>query len=72
MIYRAAQRNGIKFEAGQLGFADEEQIDNYAREAVGALASEGIVVGNDLNNFAPVEKATRAQVAKIVYRLIMQ
>ena len=72
MIYRAAQKGGITLESEQLGFADEAQIADYAKEAVGALAASGIVVGSDLNNFSPTENATRAQVAKIVYRLIMQ
>ena len=72
MIYRAARKNGITLEPEQLGFADEAEIADYAKDAVGALAASGIVVGSDLNNFSPAEKATRAQVAKIVYRLIMQ
>lgn len=72
MIYRAAKNNGITLENGQMGFEDEGEIADYAKEAVSALAASGIVVGNDLNNFAPSDVATRAQVAKVVYRLMMQ
>lgn len=72
MIYRAASSSGITLEPEQVSFADEAEIADYAKDAVGALAAKGIVVGSDLNNFAPADEATRAQVAKIVYRLIMQ
>ena len=72
MIYRAAIRSGVALESGQIMFDDETQIADYAKDAVCALAASGIVVGNDLNHFEPHAAATRAQVAKIIYRLMMQ
>lgn len=70
MIYRGATNAGIALQTEQIGFADEEYIADYAKEAVGALSKAGIVNGVDFNNFAPNESATRAQMAKIVYRLL--
>ena len=70
MIYRAAVNSGIELEEGQISFADENEIADYAREAVGALAKAEIVSGTDFRIFEPAEPATRAQLAKIVYRLL--
>lgn len=70
MIYRAAVNSGIKLEEGQISFTDESEIADYAREAVGALAKAEIVSGTDFQRFDPVGQATRAQLAKIVYRLL--
>lgn len=70
MIYRGAVNSGIVLEEGQIGFADEADIAEYAREAVGALAKAEIVSGTDFRNFEPGAYATRAQLAKIVYRLL--
>ena len=71
MIYRAAKFRGINLESAAAGFADEAQIAEYARDAVGALYAKGIVNGVDKYTFAPLEPATRAQVAKIVYRVLL-
>lgn len=71
MIYRAAKAKGINVETASTGFADEAQISEYAKEAVGALSAKGIVNGIDNYTFAPLESATRAQVAKIVYRVLL-
>ena len=70
MIYRAAVKNGIVLQTDQIGFADENEIADYAKEAVGALTKTGIVSGVDFNSFAPKAWATRVQMAKIIYRLL--
>ncbi|MBE7012103.1 MAG: S-layer homology domain-containing protein [Ruminococcaceae bacterium] len=70
MIYRAAKLNGISLETAPIGFSDENEIADYAKEAVGALADAEIVSGVDFATFAPKQPASRAQMAKIVYRLM--
>ncbi|MCD8049531.1 MAG: S-layer homology domain-containing protein [Clostridia bacterium] len=45
-------------------------MPDYAKEAVGVLSSAGIVNGMGDNLFAPLQYATRAQSAKIVYGVI--
>jgi len=48
-------------------FKDDSSIPSYAKDAVYALSSKGIVNGFADNTFAPLSFATRAQTAKIVY-----
>jgi len=52
-------------------FADEEDIADYAREAVSAMQQAGILNGKGNNRFAPQEPATRAEAAKML-AILMQ
>ena len=52
-------------EAGT-DFADEEDISNYAAQAVDWARANGVVDGVDGNRFLPQDNATRAQVAAIL------
>ena len=72
MIYNAAKANGYNMEADSSTkvFEDDDQIADYAKEAVYALRECGAVNGMDAENFAPYGTATRAQVAKIVYYIL--
>ena len=70
MIYRAAVNSGITLQTEEIGFADGNDIADYAKEAVGALSKAEIVSGVDFSHFAPKAQATRAQMAKIIYRLL--
>lgn len=71
MIYRALQSKGAKLDGGEnLGFADKDEISDYAYEAVSALFNAGIVSGMSETEFAPLGNATRAQAAKIVYSIL--
>ena len=68
MLYRAiGAKDAIKPE-----FADEETIAEYAKDAVGYLAQSGLVNGMGENRFAPLETATRAEVAAILNRYLHQ
>lgn len=51
-------------------FLDEAQIADYAKEAVSALQTAGIVNGNDQGYFNPQATATRAETAKIMYGIL--
>jgi hypothetical protein len=54
-------------------FADEHQISTYAKRYVLIANELGIINGkvvNDKTIFAPKEKATRAQAAKMLYQLL--
>ena len=48
------------------GFADEEDISDYAAEAVDWARANGIVNGVEGNYFLPQDSATRAQVATLL------
>lgn len=58
-------------EGGDMKFVDSDIISGYAKDAVGYFVSKGIVNGVDDGIFAPLDNATRAQTAVILYRLIM-
>ena len=52
------------------GFADENAISPYAKEAVEQLFKAGIISGKPGNIFEPDGEATRAEVAAILYRYL--
>ena len=51
-------------------FHDEEQIADYAKDAVKRLHACGVINGVGNGRFAPEGAATRAEAAKIVYELV--
>ena len=69
IIYRAYSLYGDK-KTSAVTFADDKDISQYAKEAVGALAAQGIVDGTGNNKFTPKGIVTRAQAAKVVYGLL--
>ncbi len=73
IVCRAMEATGMKVEAirDYNGFADEDRISDYALEGVKTLYSAGIINGMDDDHFAPLNYATRAQVAKIIYGLLV-
>ncbi len=71
IVYRYIKMISPEFgKAAALNFSDSEAIPSYAKEAVGVLLNAGIVSGMDGNRFEPLQPATRAQSAKIVYGAI--
>lgn len=66
ILYRAFFEDEA-FADSQNGFADEDKIADYAKNAVSYLASKEILSGRENNIFAPTDNATRAETAKIVY-----
>ena len=65
MVYRA-WFSGMNDESSTV-FFDEEDISDYAKDAVSYLSSLGIVKGFEDGSFKPNQPCTRAQAAKIVY-----
>lgn len=51
-------------------FSDAESISGYAREAVNKLSGMKLINGRENNSFAPLENATRAEAAELIYRLL--
>ncbi len=47
--------------------ADEDEISDYAKEAVANLCSYGVISGKENGNFAPKDFATRAEAARMLY-----
>ena len=67
MIYRFSKDAGREFAAGELTFPDSHTISDYAKEPVAALSAAGIIRGVDGGFFAPMQNATRAQAAQLIY-----
>lgn len=67
IIYRIS---GNTEEVEPFGFADRDQISEYAKTAVDYVANNGIMVGFDDNTFRPANETNRAQVATVILRLI--
>ena len=70
MLYRAMKLSDIiSDETTSVGFADSSDIYDYAKDAVDSLSSMGIINGYD-GKFLPLENATRAQSAKMIYEVL--
>ena len=68
MIYRMLSVSGKTLQ-GTVMFEDRERIAAYARDAVAALAEEGIVNGYE-NLFSPEDLTTRAEAAAMICRAL--
>lgn len=49
-------------------FADSAEIADYAKAAVGYLAANGVINGKADQRFCPVDFATRAEAAQMIYK----
>ena len=72
IIFRFAENSGKKYIGGDLTFEDADSISDYAKNAVAALCSDGTINGIDGKRFAPQERLTRAQCAKMIYGIITE
>ena len=72
LIQRFAKAAGLTLSTEQASsvFGDDAQISAYARDAVYSVQSAGILSGNDKNNYAPLDNATRGEAASILTRLL--
>ncbi|MCH5184509.1 MAG: S-layer homology domain-containing protein [Oscillospiraceae bacterium] len=69
LLYRAAKAMNytLPIVAEEVKFTDEDQIDDYAKEAVNALQRARIITGVSDTEFAPKATASRAVAAKMIY-----
>lgn len=58
------------YTEGTKPFDDENEVSGYALDAVNALRAEGIVNGDENNNFKPLAQTTRAEAAVIIYNML--
>jgi len=66
MTYRALVKAGFDIELDESVFADDASIAAYAKDAIYALKTTGILNGVGNNEFAPAGTATRAMAAKVI------
>nr|WP_306795279.1 Ig-like domain-containing protein [Cohnella sp. GbtcB17] len=67
MLARAAK---WQTEEGATSFKDDAKLPYWARPAIGAAASSGILLGRDSGSFDPEAPATRAEAATALLRLV--
>lgn len=67
IVVRALKLQG---SGGELEFSDQNEIADWAKEAVGILAAKGIISGYKDGTFQPQKPATRAEVAIIMSKLM--
>ncbi|GIO10655.1 hypothetical protein J19TS2_02100 [Cohnella xylanilytica] len=68
MIARTQKFRSV--DAASEPFADEETLPAWVREAAAAVREAGIVTGADGNRFAPNERASRAEAAAMLLRML--
>ena len=61
-------KNASFIDAGVNNFVDEDNIADYAKDAVKTLSSAGIISGFEDGSFMPKENLTRAQAAVIIFK----
>lgn len=72
MLHRVGEYVKLAIPTGEesFSFTDDADISDYARNAVYALHEAKIINGVTEAEFAPLENATRAQAAKMIYGLL--
>lgn len=71
ILVRALQAHGVSLSETK-SFADQDQIADYAKEAVGALYAAGMVSGMENDRFCPKQIVTRAMAAKMIYAVMQK
>ncbi len=72
ILYRVCQNLGISYgSAPQSNYADYNLVADYAKDAVNNLSAQGIINGAN-NMFSPLDNASRAQGAKMIYEAIQK
>lgn len=68
LIERAVKLDTSK--KANVSFADIDEVSDYAKDSVIKMAKSGIINGYEDGTFRPMAKATRAEAAVMVYRLL--
>ena len=69
MAYRAALKNISPDDETDI-FDDFDSVDAYAKSAVAVMAQKGIINGKGNRMFCPLDNATRAEAAKVIFEII--
>jgi hypothetical protein len=75
LLLRYQEMKGASLEpdiGGKTTFADENQISQYAKDAVNKLAAAEILNGKGENRFDPKGTTTRGEVAKVIAMMLKQ
>lgn len=71
MAVMIARATGQSIESNAAtGFADEQDIPEWAKGAVAAMKKLGIIEGKGANEFAPDDKTTRAEAVTVLLKML--
>ena len=71
MLYNILEKSGVAVaEAGELSYADKDEISDYAQNAIGVLSAMGCLNGDDSGRVLPHKNSTRAEAAKLIYSVV--
>ena len=70
IVHRMFEFLEIEVSGESINFTDDDEVSDYAKEAVSVLSSAGIINGMGDGTFAPKGIVTRAQAAKVIYGLM--
>ncbi len=70
ILYRTYKQVGKDVDAERASFTDDGEISDYAKDAVDAMVTLGIMEGMGDGTFSPKTTVTRAQAAKVIYMLL--
>ena len=71
ILYRAVKYAEVNlYSVAEPEFSDEDDIPDYAKEAVGALSKAKVINGMEDGTFMPKKTATRAEAAVMLYNLL--
>ncbi len=70
IVYRVIKNTEREKIREYIGFADDENISEYAKEAVKCMYEYSVINGSDGNMFNPQSNLTRAEAAKMIYNAL--
>lgn len=74
LLVKYAEYKGLNLEkqSSKVVFEDNDNVSIYAKEAVSTMQQAGIINGREDGKFAPKDKATRAETAKMLALFLQQ
>ena len=69
IVYRALVNLGVELESADVDYTDFAEVSDYAKDAVSAIISAGLVNGKN-GKIAPQDLTTRAEVAVLIDRIL--
>lgn len=71
ILFRAAELIKLKLTDEKTDFSDAENASDWSRDAIANLAANGVINGMGDGTFAPKATLTRAQLAQLVYNVLV-
>lgn len=71
IIFRAAEKIALELSGEKAEFTDGADTSDWAADAIAHLAADGVINGMGDGTFAPKATLTRAQLAQLVYNVLV-